>query len=563
MFEQLSNFHFLRPAWLLIIVAAVVLYWLVWRRENLRASWGKVVAPHLLEHLLVGKKQRWRLRPVHLACWLIFFSGFALAGPTWQREVPPFSEDKAPMIIALDLSQTMNAIDVQPSRLKRAKQKIRDLLRQRPGAKNALLVYAGTAHMVLPFAEDPAVMELFLSPLESWLMPQDGSEAALALEAAKKLLTNEEIPGTILFITDGIERKDFTAFSDFKNSEQDQIMVLGIGTSAGGPIKLNNKRFLTDRSGRRVISRMEVAELQALGDETGVPVSTVSLNDDDVKWVQRKAQSHLQIVQQEQAQTRWRDFGYYLIYPISLLALLWFRRGWTIRWASVLLFFIVVDYDPPLFAQSQTALEGDTSNVISTEEDSLFSTPVSITLWEQFLSLWLTADQEGRYYFERGNYALAARRFEDPTWKGISSYYAQNYEDAIDQFALSNNIESHFYLGNCYARSERYEEAVASYDQALTEQQDFPEALANREIVLALIKEQEEDEEEYEQGEPNLDPDEIKFDEKGEKGKKGKMRVMKVGQEEMAELWMRNIQTSPAEFLRVKFILQAEESSNE
>jgi Ca-activated chloride channel family protein len=66
----------------------------------------------------------------------------------------PFTEDKAPLVIALDLSQTMDAIDLDPTRLERAKLKIRDLLEERSGARTALSVYAGTTHMVLPFTTD-------------------------------------------------------------------------------------------------------------------------------------------------------------------------------------------------------------------------------------------------------------------------------------------------------------------------------------------------------------------------------------------------------------------------
>jgi hypothetical protein len=96
----------------------------------------------------------------------------ALAGPAWQREVLPFAQDKAALVVALDLSRSMDAIDLSPSRLERAKQKVRDLLGRRQGARTALVVYAGTAHTVLPLTEDTEILEVYLEALATNLMPK-------------------------------------------------------------------------------------------------------------------------------------------------------------------------------------------------------------------------------------------------------------------------------------------------------------------------------------------------------------------------------------------------------
>lgn len=556
--EQFADFHFLRPVWLLLILGAVALYWLLERRENLRERWGKVIAPHLLEHLIVGKRRRWHIRPVHLACLSILLGAIALAGPTWEREVPPFTEDKAPMVIVLALSQSMDAIDIQPTRLERAKQKIRDLLVQRSGAKNALLVYAGTAHLVLPLTEDPAIMELFLSSLSTRLMPVPGMKTALALKAAEGLLKHEDIPGSILFVTDAIERQDFPAFREHAKTSSDQVLVLGVGTSRGGPISLGENRFLT-KGGRRVISRLDIAGLRALGEETGIPVTTLTPNDDDIKWIARRAQTHLKIVQQAQAQTRWRDFGYYLVFPLALLVALWFRRGWTVGWASGLLLLASLSATVPARAQLpvQKSIPGSTSVPSEAGIDTSKTEKDGFGLW--LLALWLTPDQQGRYYFEKGDYDNAAKHFKDPLWKGIALYRSGDYENAISQFAFVNTEQGYFYLGNSYAHLQKYQEALESYDESLRHKAEFPEATANRELVAALLeREKEDEEEEGPPGDPSFDPDEIKFDEKAEKGKKGKMDEFKLKPEQMAEIWMRNIQTTPADFLRLKFDQQAQ-----
>jgi Ca-activated chloride channel family protein len=137
--------HFLRPQWLWLMLAVPVFYLSLAIRDNARARWKRYIDPVLLDHLIVTRHRHWRFRPVHMLSLLIIFGAIAIAGPTWRREQPPFTEDKAPLVIALDLSETMNAIDLNPTRIERVKLKLRDLVRQRNGGRTALFVYANTA----------------------------------------------------------------------------------------------------------------------------------------------------------------------------------------------------------------------------------------------------------------------------------------------------------------------------------------------------------------------------------------------------------------------------------
>ena len=327
-----AHFHFLRPEWLWLLATVPLLFWLVRMREDVRSRWKGIIAPHLLEHLLVGEKKRWRIRPVHLICLGVALAALGLAGPTWEREKPPFTEEKAPLVIALDLSQTMDAIDVQPTRLERAKLKVMDLLAARPGARTALFAYAGSAHMVLPLTDDTGLFRTYLSALSTSIMPVPGKDTAAALRAVDDVLSREEAPGTVLFLTDGVENAAFGALTKQGAAGKSQVMVLGVGTPEGGPIQAGPGRFLADSTGARVFTKLDIDGLKALGD-AGVPVATMTQDDDDVKWVQRKAQSHLEVVEQSDARLQWKDEGYWFVLPVVLLTALWFRRGWTLRWS--------------------------------------------------------------------------------------------------------------------------------------------------------------------------------------------------------------------------------------
>jgi Ca-activated chloride channel family protein len=512
----MEAFHFLRPAWLLALPAALVLAWIVARREDVRSRWRGLIEPQLLDHLVVDPRARWRVRPVYATVAAIIVGAIAAAGPTWRRERPPFAEDKAPLAVAIDLSQTMDAIDVTPTRLERAKLKVHDLLALRSGARTALFAYAGSAHLVLPLTDDAALIGTYLDSLATNLMPAGNKDTAKALRLVDESLAREPVPGTILFLTDGVEPAAFDAFKG--HAGNDQLMVLGIGTEQGGPVRTGPDSFLEDATGRRVFTRLDVEGLRRLR-QADVDVATVTPDDSDVKWVVRHAQTHL-AQREAKTSTRWKDEGWWLVLPIGLLGALWFRRGWTIRWVSAVLLVLGVS--------ASAARAAD------------------------FMDAWLTPDQQGRLYLQRGDFAQAAAHFGDPMWKGVAFYRAGKFAAAIDAFARVDTPESYYDQGNALAHLGKYPEAVKSYQQALKDRPDWEEAKRNLALVQKLIPPPKK--EEYGEA-PDLPPDQIKFDELGKKGKRGQVELNAA---QTAEMWMRNIQTSPARLLRRKFALEDE-----
>jgi Ca-activated chloride channel family protein len=499
------------------------------RHANQRAS-GHVGYFQLLFKKTIGPwshRGPARFRPIHMVCLLVLLGAIAVAGPTWKREQPPFTEDKAPLVIALDLSQTMDAIDIDPTRLERAKLKLRDLLKVRNGGRTALFVYAGTSHMVLPFTTDNLLFDLYLSSLSTSLMPSEGKDTRKALYSIEDFLKDEPVPGTLLFVTDGIEPQALPAFRQFtaKDDNQNDILVMGVGTSAGGPVRAANNGFLTDRFGRRVYAKLDVSALRSLK-QMDIGATTLTLNDDDIAWIQRRVQHHLQAVQQRDSKTRWIDEGYWLTIPIAAIAVFWFRRGWSVRWTSAALAAVFV--------------------LPTSGDQSRFS----------WMDLWLTHDQQGRYYYERDEYQKAAEKFEDPLWKGLALSRAGDYEDALNAFALSDSAEAWYNQGNALTHMGKYPDAVQAYQQALARRHSWPDAQENLALVKSLIPQaKKNDKSDEDATPPNVPPDQYKFDEKGKKGKM--VQQVNLDPKKMAEIWMRNIQISPADFLRRRFAMQA------
>ena len=195
-----SDFHFLRPGWLLLIPVALLVARMLLRAGDPSSGWRGVIDPHLLEALRVRSQSAARLQPAHLLGPLWLLCALALAGPTWTRVPSPFVTDAAAMVLVVEVGESMDAKDVQPSRLERAAQKVADLLERRPDVDAALFAYAGSVHRVMPLTADGEVLRYFCGALSTDLMPARGDRAAEAIAAANRELARAGRAGSIVLI---------------------------------------------------------------------------------------------------------------------------------------------------------------------------------------------------------------------------------------------------------------------------------------------------------------------------------------------------------------------------
>jgi Ca-activated chloride channel family protein len=186
----------------------------------------------------------------------------------------------------------------------------------------------------------------------------------------------------------------------------------------------------------------------------------------------------------------------------------------------------------------------------------------------RFVDLWLTQDQQGQRAFDRGDYAAAAEHFEEPLRKGTALYLTENFEAALAEFAKLDTAEAWFNRGNALAHLERYEEALEAYQRALELRPDYPWAQANLEYMKVF---QPPELEGGEMGTVGRDAaaDEIVFDADRQRlDEEGIDTVMEEGQEmisdqQLADIWLRQVDTSPTSFLRYKFAYQAQSPGEE
>ena len=455
----------LRPEALWLILTVLPATWLVMKKARATGDWSRVIDAELLPHLLKdgvtkqARRNHW-LVPVGLSIAIL-----GIAGPSFEKiDVPVFQRADA-LVIVLDLSASMSAADIQPSRVQRARQKIMDILSRRTEGVTGLVVYAGDAHVVAPLTDDQRTIENLLPALDPAIMPLPGSNPEAALEAATGLLAAGGLAsGRLLLITDGMPGFDADAIAPVLQIANAELAVLAVGTVAGAPIPRADGGFLRADDGEIVIPALNSAELQNIASRLGGRYAEVSLDNRDIDYLLTETAFDDQgEVQLDRKTDTWLDQGNWIALLLALGLLPLFRRGAL----SVLL-------TAPL----------------------LWSAPAEAQLAQ---NLWQTPDQQGAQAAAEGNHEKAAALFENRDWRGVSQYKAGQWTEATKSFEANNTANSWYNRGNSLAQAGQYENAIAAYDQSLNLEPDQADALKNRDIVRQLLEQQNQESEQDQQ----------------------------------------------------------------
>lgn len=324
-----ADFHFLRSEWLILLPVLLALIYLFKKQILSSGNWHSLIEPDLIPYVL----SRHQLQENKYKWWLIFFTGmlviFSLSGPTWERiEQPAFRTDQS-LVIALDLSRSMNAQDMNPNRITRGKLKILDILKKRQGAQVALIVYSANAFTVTPLTTDSETIASLVGSLDTNIMPSRGSYPAAAIDKGLQLLKQASVVnGEILLITDGgSSSAALTSATNLKN-EGYSLSVLGVGTMEGAPIPKNDGGFITDRNGQIALARLDREGLSELAQIGGGKYINMTIDDRDIDLLLMNQTTSHSNNEELLATDQWNDIGPWfllIVVPISSLA---FRRRW-------------------------------------------------------------------------------------------------------------------------------------------------------------------------------------------------------------------------------------------
>ncbi|OUM08398.1 hypothetical protein BW686_06965 [Pseudomonas syringae] len=446
--------HWFRPEWLMIMPLLALLIWRLWHRQKRAGRWQMLLPTQFHAVLLNGGRgSNSKLPWVALGlAWLLAL--FALLGPSWQRVEQISQKPVDPLVVILELTPQMLATDTPPTRLEQARRKLLDLLQKRSDAQTAIVVYAGSAHTLVPLSDDLVTSHNLLDAIRPSIMPITGQRADLAVHKALHLLKQGALgQGRILLITSSLSETERQGIREALRGQSPPLLILGVGTADGAPVTQENGSLLKDDQGAILVPRLDSNSLSEFADQVDGVYHQARNDEEDLRSLglltsPQHVRSDGQVVQLD----TWADQGHWLLLPLLLIAALAGRRGWL--FCLPLLF---------MFPQNSQAFE--------------------------FQDLWLRPDQQGQRLLEQHRAAEAAQHFEDPRWKGVALYEAQDYASAAQQFAQGTRAEDHYNRGNALARSGELAAALDAYEQALDRQPDFPAALSNRTLVQSLLDE--------------------------------------------------------------------------
>lgn len=455
----MADFHFLNPEWLLLIVPVLVLLSLDQFKKARSSAWQKVIEPQLLQHLLQDHNAMAKPWFKWLSVTVAVLAIFALANPTWEKKPESVFQTPRALVLVLDLSASMNASDLAPSRLVRARLKIRDILARSMEGQTGLVVFAGDAFSVSPLTRDNETITSQLRVLEPRIMPVQGSRVDLGLEEAGKLLEQAAIPaGDILVIADGFQNTQTDIMTRKLHEQGHRISFMGVGTPEGAPISDGKGDVIRDHNNAPVLARLDENRFEKLAQAGGGRYKRIALDNSDIDYLlgMPALNKDKLLAETLTEQNQWKQTGPYITLLILPLAALAFRRGWLMTF---------------LLAAVITPLPG----------------PVYAFNWQD---LWKTPEQQASEALSQQRHEAALELSSNPDVLGSAYYKQQQYEQAYDQFKQSKGADADYNQGNALARMAKYKEAIAAYERALQQQPGMRHAIENKAAVEALLREQ-------------------------------------------------------------------------
>ncbi len=462
----LHDFHFLRPWWLLALAALPLLWRAVSRNGADAGAWRGVVDAHLLPHLLDASDAA---RSSRVPRWLVAFAWIvacvALAGPAWERLPQPLFENRAARVFALELSPSMSAQDLKPSRYERARFKLDDMLARSGGMQTALIAYAGDAFVVAPLTDDTHTVTNLVDSLDPSVMPASGNDTGRAIDLALKLIRQAGTGGGQIVLLADAASADAAMAASRARAAGVSVSILGIGTDQGAPVALAQGGFLKDGAGNIVLPKLDASALQAVAQAGGGQYAGVTAGSGDIDELLAAAPlpSAANARAVDATTARFLDCGPWLVLLLLPLVAFGFRRGWLMLLPLALL--------------------------AHTDRANAFS-------WSD---LWQRPDQQARAQLDAGHADKAQALARDPALRGAAAYRAGDFKAAESDFGKTGGAQALYNSANALAKQQQYEKAIAAYDSALRQDPKLDDAQANKKAVEDWLKQQKQQQKQQQQ----------------------------------------------------------------
>ncbi len=486
--------------WLLILpVALATLSGVLAKRDRNRLA--ALVDFRLLDRLTASVSRQRRTAKHLLLLTALTLGILGLARPTWGERVTSIQTSGRDILIAIDVSRSMLANDIAPSRLLRAKMAAEDLISLLPGDRVGLLAFAGSAFLQAPITSDHSAVKTCIQELDTEIIPLGGTNVTAAVQEAKRAFKQAEGSlHALVIISDGEDLENDVIQTLKKDGEGIRVFTLGIGTPEGTilsvPSPNGGVEYVRGPDGQIVKSALDEAKMKAIAEATGGFYQRLRSGPPEMRRVAEEGIARMeetmgQTHEQRQAVDRFEWFVSPALALLLLSTLLSERRK-----------------------ETSTAMTRSPSG--SSSSAKRVAAAVTLVIASTIAPTAHAATNSGLDAYQKGDYDEAKRLFdadreahpdspEHAYNAGTSAYQKGSFAEAVDLFGRALQSENpafrsraSYNIGNSLVKlatanrrsADRpaLENAIAQYDEALKLDPDLSQARENAEKVREFLK---------------------------------------------------------------------------
>lgn len=464
------NFVYYKVLFLMLIPSFILMYFILTKQNKLENYFSKTALNKLsISNQYFSNKTR----NIILFLSLIFMI-IALARPVTNEKINNSETSLTPIIIAIDVSKSMKAVDLFPNRLEFAKQKLLNILDNSKTEAIGVILFAKSSFLLSPVTEDFNSLKILIKNLDTGINFDNGTNIYSTLETTNKLLKNYSNKN-LLLLTDGGDKENFDEEINFANKNGIKIYILALATSNGSAIKEENGNYLTTKDGKIVNVKLN-SKIKDLSLKTGGGYIEYSLDNKDIEQIldDINSKSNKEKFEERKYKTYTELFYYPLAIAIFLL-LIAFSSMPSLKRTKLPIFILFFTFN---FTNSQLIAS------------SIFD----------FKTI-----KEANKAYENQDYNKALKEFEKldsnefRDYNLANSLYKENkFKEAIDIYknikTSSNDLEFKklHNLGNAYAKNSDFQNAVDSYEKALKLKNDST-TKENLQLVKKLLDNKKDD----------------------------------------------------------------------
>jgi len=255
------------------------------------------------------------------------FLVIAVSRPQWDREMREINQFGQDLVFLIDVSKSMDAQDIRPTRIERAKNQINLFLDELRGDRVAIVAFAGDAVIICPLTTDYAALKMIVSSLDTETITDYGTDISVGLQKAAEVFDQDASAKTIILLSDGEDLEE-DGITTARQLMQEGIVIytIGIGTPEGSPIQLTNDRgqteYARDDQGNVIITRLDVLGLHRIAELTGGQFFMITPQYSEIFEVLRQIQHNERTMITTRQFFRYKEqYHYFLILALLMITI--------------------------------------------------------------------------------------------------------------------------------------------------------------------------------------------------------------------------------------------------